>query len=84
MGTATLTPSKRKIIDLDENTFKTLSIIAIQKGTNLKNYIENLLFEIADNYEDAKIYSKLSKERPEGSMMLNKQEKYDFEKWLDL
>lgn len=84
MGTATLTPSKRKIIDLDENTFKTLSIIAIQKGTNLKNYIENLLSEIADNYEDAKIYSKLSKERPEGSMMLNKQEKCDFEKWLDL
>lgn len=82
MSTATITPSKRKIIDLDENTFKTLSIMAIQKGTNLKNYIETLLNEIAEDYEDAKIYAKLSKERPEGNIMLNEQEKADFEKWL--
>lgn len=81
MSTAT-TSSKRKIIDLDENTFKTLSIMAIQKGTNLKNYIESLLNEIAEDYEDAKIYAKLSKERPEGNIMLNEQEKADFEKWL--
>lgn len=82
MSSTTITPSKRKIIDLDENTFKTLSIMAIQKGTNLKNYIENLLNEIAEDYEDAKIYDKLSKERPEGNIMLNEQEKADFEKWL--
>lgn len=82
MSTATITPSKRKIIDLDENTFKTLSIMAIQKGTNLKNYIETLLNEIAEDYEDAKIYAKLSKERPEGNIMLNEQEKADFEKWI--
>ena len=82
MSTAAITPSKRKIIDLDENTFKTLSIMAIQKGTNLKNYIETLLNEIAEDYEDAKIYAKLSKERPEGNIMLNEQEKADFEKWI--
>lgn len=82
MSTVALSPSKRKIIDLDENTFKTLSIMAIQKGTNLKNYIEELLNEIAEDYEDAKIYAKLSKERPDGSIMLNEQEKADFEKWL--
>ena len=82
MSTAAITPSKRKIIDLDENTFKTLSIMAIQKGTNLKNYIESLLNEIAEDYEDAKIYAKLSKERPEGNIMLNEQEKADFEKWI--
>lgn len=82
MSTVALSPSKRKIIDLDENTFKTLSIMAIQKGTNLKNYIEELLNEIAEDYEDAKIYAKLSKERPEGNIMLNEQEKADFEKWL--
>ena len=82
MSTATIPPSKRKIIDLDENTFKTLSIMAIQKGTNLKNYIETLLNEIAEDYEDAKIYAKLSKERPEGNVMLDEQEKADFEKWL--
>ena len=84
MSSLTLTPSKRKIIDLDENTFKTLSIMAIQKGTNLKKYIEGLLCDIADNYEDAKIYAQLSKDRPEGNVMLNKQEKDDFEKWLGL
>ena len=82
MRTATLTPSKRKIINLDETTFKTLSIMAVEEGTNLKNYIEKLLSEIADNYEDAKLYAKLSKERPEGHVMLNAQEKADFENWL--
>lgn len=84
MSTLTLIPSKRKIIDLDENTFKTLSIMAIQKGTNLKKYIEGLLSDIADNYEDAKIYAQLSKNRPDGNVMLNKQEKDDFENWLGL
>ena len=82
MKTATLSSSKRKIINLDETTFKTLSIMAIEEGTNLKNYIEKLLSDIADNYEDARIYAKLSKERPEGHVMLNEQEKADFENWL--
>ena len=82
MKTATLTPSKRKIINLDETTFKTLSIMAVEEGTNLKNYIEKLLSDIADNYEDARLYAKLSKERPEGHVMLNAQEKADFEDWL--
>ena len=82
MKTETLTPSKRKIINLDESTFKTLSIMAIENGTNLKNYIEKLLSDIADNYEDARLYAKLSKERPEGHVMLNEQEKAEFEDWL--
>lgn len=82
MKTATLSPSKRKIINLDETTFKTLSIMAIEEGTNLKNYIEKLLSDIAENYEDARLYAKLSKERPEGHVMLNEQEKADFENWL--
>ena len=84
MKTTTLSPSKRKIIDLDDTTFKTLSIMAIEEGTNLKNYIEKVLSEIADNYEESKLYAKLSKERPEGYVILNQQEKTDFEKWLDV
>lgn len=75
-------PLKRKIIDLDENTFKTLSIMAIQKGTNLKNYIETLLNDIAEDYEDAKIYAKLSKEQPEGLVPVSKEEQDEFEQWL--
>ncbi len=82
MRTAATTQSKRKIIDLNEDTFKTLSIMAIQKGTNLKNYIEDVLNELAENYEDAKVYARLSKEFPDGNVMLNEQEKADFEKWL--
>ena len=82
MKTATLSPSKRKIINLDESTFKTLSIMAIEEGTNLKNYIEKLLSDIAGTYEDSKLYTKLSKERPEGHVILNQQEKEDLEKWL--
>lgn len=82
MSALSVTPTKRKIIDLNEDTFKTLSIMAIQKGTNLKNYIESVLNELAEDYEDAKLYAKLSKEHPEGSIMLNEQEQADFEKWL--
>lgn len=82
MSALSITPTKRKIIDLNEDTFKTLSIMAIQKGTNLKNYIEDVLNDLAENYEDAKLYAKLSKEHPEGNVMLNEQEKADFEKWL--
>ena len=82
MNTTTLSPSKRIIINLDEETFKTLSIMAIEEGTNLKNYIEKVLSDIADNYQDSKLYAKLSKERPEGHIILNQQEKTDFENWL--
>ena len=82
MNTTTLSPSKRKIINLDEATFKTLSIMAIEEGTNLKNYIEKLLSDIAYNYEDSKLFAKLNKERHEGHVILNQQEKDDFENWL--
>lgn len=82
MSTVTVHPTKRKIIDLNEDTFKTLSIMAIQNGTNLKNYIENVLNELAENYEDAKLYAKLSKEYPEGLIPASKEEQEEFEKWL--
>ena len=47
----------------------------LRKLSLLKNYIEHLLSDIADNYEDARLNAKLSKERPEGHFMLNEQEK---------
>ena len=40
--------------------------------------------DIADTYEDSKLYAKLSKEHPEGHVILNQQEKTDFEKWFDV
>ena len=66
MSTVSVTPSKRKIIDLKDDTFKTLSIMAIQKGTNLKNYIEDILNGIAEDYEDAKLYAKWQEMRING------------------
>ena len=43
-----------------------------------------IMKELADNYEDAKLYAKQSKENPDGNIMLNEQEKADLEKWLGL
>ena len=65
MKTTTLSPSKRKIINLDDATFNMLSIMATEEGTNLKNFIEHLLSDIAKSYEDSRLYTKLcSKKRP--------------------
>jgi len=37
----------KKLIDLDESTFKTLSHMAIESNTNLKKYIESILINHA-------------------------------------
>ena len=46
--------SKRIIIDLSEDTFRSLSIMAANKGTNLKNLIEVLLEKAAEEYDENK------------------------------
>lgn len=38
---------KQKIIHLSEGAIKALSIKAIEKGTNFKNYVENVLEVLA-------------------------------------
>ncbi|WP_167616936.1 hypothetical protein [Maribellus sediminis] len=75
---------KRKVIDLDENTFRILSIRAAAKGTNLKNLIENSLKSMADNLEDSELYSYLLDVDPEGKEYLNKAEQQAFEKEMGL
>lgn len=52
-------------------------------GTNLKNFIEQLLIKEANEMDDAEIYRYLTSTRPEGKIMLNDKEKTDFEKWID-
>lgn len=47
MEASTLRP-KRKNIDLNPNTFRTLSIMAASKGTNLKHFIEDILDKVAE------------------------------------
>lgn len=76
--------SKKKIIDLKEDTFKALSIMAIQHGTNLKKFIEKILDNVADNYDDTSLYEHLSKVDPEGKQRISSTEKADFESWLGL
>ena len=74
-------PSRRKLIDIPDDVFRTLSVKAATMGLNLKNYIEQLLVREANEMDDADIY--LVSTRPDGKVMLEAREKEDFEKWLE-
>lgn len=78
---ATIT-HKKKLIDIKDDTFQTLSIMAVRQGTNLKRLIENLLDRVAEEYDDAEAYTYLSEHYPEGKVMLDKKERSDFMNWL--
>ena len=43
---------KRKLIDLEDSTFETLSVDAKDNNTNLKNYIEDILYRKARQLEE--------------------------------
>lgn len=75
---------KRKIIDLNEDTFKVLSIKAAEEGTNLKALIEKSLDELAENIRDSQLYSYLLRTYPEGKEIVSNKEKEEFESWLGL
>lgn len=83
MQTATI-PSRKKLISLKEDTFKSLSIMAIQHGTNLKHFIETLLDRVASDGDDARLYEYLTQTDPEGNVMLGAKEKEDFERRLNV
>ena len=84
MSTTKAIEKKRKIIDLDEDTFRILSIRAAVEGTNLKSLIENALKYLAEDIKDAELYSHLVRNRPEGKERLSAEQKEDFEKWLEI
>jgi macrodomain Ter protein organizer (MatP/YcbG family) len=75
---------KRKVIDLDEQTFRILSIKAASTGTNLKVLIERMLSDMAENIEDADMYKFLVQTEPDGKKILNKDEQNAFENWLGI
>lgn len=81
METAVL-PNRRKVIDLKGDTFRSLSLMAANKGTNLKRLIEGLLDNVAEDYDDSKAYAWLVENHPDGQVFLNEKEKKDFENWL--
>ena len=80
--TTTALQSKRIIIDLSEDTFRSLSIMAANKGTNLKNLIEGLLEKAAEAYDENNQYAWLSENISEGKEMVGEEEKKAFESWL--
>lgn len=75
---------KRKVIDINGDTFRTLSVMAAQQGTNLKNYIEAILDKIAEECDDNQTYAWLSKNYPDGHVFLSPEEQAETEKWLGL
>jgi len=75
---------KRKIIDLDEHTFRVLSIDAAAKGTNLKALIEESLREMAEDLEDTNLYAYFLKNDPEGQVYLDPKEQAAFEQEMGL
>lgn len=87
MNTVSVSQSKsshRKLIDIPEEVFSTLSMKAAAMGMNLKKYIEHLLVKEAEEMDDAEVYKYLVATRPEGKVMLNEKEQADFENWLEL
>lgn len=75
---------KRKVIDIDDHTFKVLSVSAALKGTNLKAFIEKALSVLAENIEERDLYAMLVNEDAASKQYLNREEKEMFEKFLDL
>ncbi len=75
---------RRKIIDLKEDTFKALSVMAARQGTNLKKLIENLLDKTAEEYDDSEAYRYLSENYPDGKVKLDGKERKDFMEWLEV
>ena len=80
MSTVTL---KRKLIDLPEDTFRNLSIMAAAEGKSLKSYIESLLISEAKLMSDEDIYRQLTGNEPEGKIKASAEEQQAFEKWLE-
>lgn len=76
--------SHRKLIDIPEDVFKTLSLKATAMGMNLKKYIEHLLIQEAEEMEDAEVYKYLVSTRPEGKVMLTESEQEEFERKMGI
>ncbi len=76
--------SHRKLIDIPEDVFRTLTLKAATMGTSLKKLIEEILIREAENMDDAEIYKYLVATRPEGKVMLSETEQEEFERKMGL
>lgn len=82
--TLTIQPSlHRKLIDIPEDVFRTLSVNAAAAGMNLKKFIEKILAEKAADLmdvDDARAYRYLIATKPEGKVMMAAEEQVEFER----
>ena len=83
MSTIALGNKKRKNIDLTDDTFRALSVLAAANGKNLKAFIEIILNNEARMLNEETIYSELLK-NPESQEIISFEEKETFEKWLGI
>lgn len=74
--------TKRKLIDLSQDTIRTLTIMAAHKGVSLKKMIEEVLDEVATDYDETATFNYLLQNYPDGQVMLEEKEHNDFIKWL--
>ncbi|MCX6226146.1 MAG: hypothetical protein NTV01_15580 [Bacteroidia bacterium] len=72
---------KRKNIDLPEDTFRALSVLAAANGKNLKAFIEAILKDEARMLTEESIYLEFLR-NPESREMVTGDEKASFEEWL--
>ena len=83
MSTITIANKKRKNIDLSEDTFRALSVLASANGKNLKVYIETILNNEAKMLNEEMIYREFLKD-PESQEIVSPDEKASFEKWFGI
>lgn len=83
MSGVTVANKKRKNIDLSENTFRALSVLASANGKNLKAFIETILDDEAKMLREETIYREFLKD-PESQEIVSSDEKASFEKWLGI
>jgi len=83
MATTTVQP-KKKIIDISGDTFRSLSVMAANRGVNLKKFIESILDSVAEAYDENQQYAWLAENIPEGKEKASEEEKVDFENWLGI
>lgn len=72
---------RRKNIDLSEETFRALSIMAAANGKNLKAFIEMILNNEAKTLDEESVYQEFLKDA-ETQEIVSPEEKSDFEMWL--
>ena len=82
MSTINAGNKKRKNIDLAEETFRALSVLASANGKNLKVYIETLLDNEAKMLNEEIIYREFLR-NPESQEIVSIEEKEKFELWLN-